>query len=312
MAPSIALLLALLCSTASAFSWDDVQAVYAFGDSYSFVGGTRGHANFSFIGDSDNFAFTPHELLTDEIIPKNTSSDGSNWLEFLTGCFAGPPHRCERQLWAFAFAGADIADALLPRHLPFIVPLTLQVTQYLRYARGVIPRSDPARTLVAWWIGINDAGDTIDRAGEIGDFEAFWEREMDRYFAAVKRIDAAGLARAHLFLNVPPGERSPNTLNTGNATRVALHAARVSGFNAALARRLAQFRATAHAHVLAFDVHGWFNAALDNAAALGFTNVTGYCQCRDKEGFFWYDFVHPTEAVHRLLARDIDAALRSH
>jgi hypothetical protein len=41
-----------------------------------------------------------------------TSSDGANWIEYLTGCFGGSPFSCPRQLWNFAFAGADISGHL--------------------------------------------------------------------------------------------------------------------------------------------------------------------------------------------------------
>lgn len=307
MYPHLLLLLGSAAAVRAArFRWDDVRTVYAFGDSYTFVQGTRGHANFSFIGDANDLAFTPRELLANEIVFKNTSSDGANWIEYLTGCFSGPPQRCQRQLWDFAFAGADIDDALLPRHHDFTVSLTNQVAQFLTYARGVLPPAD----LVAWWIGINDTGDTIGRS-DIGNFDAFWEQEMEAYFAAVQRMHDTGLARAHLFINVPPGERSPSSV--GNTTRAAIHASRIAGFNAALARRVAQFekKNKKTARVLSFDAHAWFNRALDHAAELGFTNTTGFCHCKETDGFFWYDSGHPTAAVHRLLARSIEEYLRS-
>ncbi|EJD46270.1 hypothetical protein AURDEDRAFT_164505 [Auricularia subglabra TFB-10046 SS5] len=306
MAPLLAFILLATGACAAPFRWEDVRTVYAFGDSYTFVQGTRGHANFSFIGDANNLAFTPRELLTNEVILKNTSSDGANWIEYLTGCFAGQPQHCNRALWDFAFAGADIDDALLPRHHDYTVSLTNQVSQFLTYARGILPRAD----LVAWWIGINDTGDTINHA-DIDDFDAFWESEMDAYFNAVQRVQNSGRARAHLFINVPPGERSPNTL--GNATRAAIHASRIAGFNAALARRVAQFQRkhTGTTSVMFFDAHAWFNWALDHAAELGFTNITGFCHCKETESFFWYDAGHPTAAVHRLLAREIAERLRA-
>lgn len=50
---SALLLLALMGSVEAAaslakpqFYWDDIKYFYAFGDSYTFVGGTRGHANY--------------------------------------------------------------------------------------------------------------------------------------------------------------------------------------------------------------------------------------------------------------------------
>lgn len=66
--------------------------------------------------------------------------------------------------------------------------------QYLSFAHGVIPRSAPERTMVTWWIGINDTGDTIDNA-TISDFAAFWEQEMALYFAAVVRRTRRAYAR---------------------------------------------------------------------------------------------------------------------
>jgi hypothetical protein len=62
---------ASLAASRHKFDWQSVEHVYAFGDSYSFVQGTRGHANYSFIGDAFNLSFTPAGLLSTEIIPNN-------------------------------------------------------------------------------------------------------------------------------------------------------------------------------------------------------------------------------------------------
>lgn len=102
----IVLHVSVLSTSARIFSWDNINYVYAFGDSYSFVQGTKGHANFrcvcacvcvyererngqsfakpskmilySFIGDKTNFAFTPQDLLQNEIIPRNVSLSHSS------------------------------------------------------------------------------------------------------------------------------------------------------------------------------------------------------------------------------------------
>ncbi|RDB18088.1 Acetylesterase [Hypsizygus marmoreus] len=272
-------------STPSGFNWDVIKYVFASGDSYSFVQGTRGCTNFSFIGDALNLPFTPQELLTDEIIPKMTSSEGSNWLEYLTRCFSGQPSACPRQLWNFAFAGADIDKALLPLHHEFTVPLVDQVNQWATYASNTIPHP-PAQTLTTWWIGINDTGDTVDNS-TITDINAFWELEMTSYFNAVNVAYRHGL-RNHLFLNVPPGERAPATVN--NSTKAAIQRFRILQFNTILARHISSF-AAAH------------------TATFGFANVTGFCTCADPAGFFWYNSGHPTEQVHEVLAKAIEAQL---
>ncbi|KAJ7935723.1 hypothetical protein B0H13DRAFT_2227081 [Mycena leptocephala] len=221
--------------SANVFDWDKIRYMYAFGDSYTFVQGTAGHANFSFIGDALDFSFAPNELLSNEIIPRNTSSEGSNWIEFLTGCLGGSPLRCKKQLWNFAFAGSDIDSALLPLHHNFTIPLVDQVNQWVTYASKVIPHP-VAETLTAWWIGINDTGDTLTNASaRITDFPAFWETEMTSYFKAVQKAHDNGL-KTHLFINVPAED---------------------------------------HATVMSFDSNTWWNTVLDSPAEYGFTNTTG-------------------------------------
>ncbi|TQN65573.1 Carboxypeptidase S1-like protein A, partial [Colletotrichum shisoi] len=114
----------------SSFNWKNTEYVLTFGDSYTFVQGTEGRWAYSFIGSQLNIAFTPEQLLGDRIVPgQNTSSAGGpNWVQELTGCREGHPRDCDRQLWGFAYAGADIsttlyvkgspASQLNPAHLP--------------------------------------------------------------------------------------------------------------------------------------------------------------------------------------------------
>ncbi|THV00835.1 hypothetical protein K435DRAFT_750781 [Dendrothele bispora CBS 962.96] len=300
----ISLILPLVPFT-HAFDWDSVKYVYAFGDSYSFVQGTAGFPNFSFIGDALNLAFTPEQLLSDEIIPRNTSSEGSNWLEFLTGCFEGQPSNCDRQLWDFAYAGADIDAAILPRHHPETVSLVEQVSQWATYASSVVPHPSN-ETMTFWWIGINDTGDTVSNTS-ITDFAAFWETEMDSYFKAVQLAFDNGLT-THVFINVPPEERAPGSL--GSPTKATTLKDHITLFNDVLANHTSAFaEANPNATVMTFDSNAWFNSVLDDPSSFGFTNVTGFCTCADPSGFFWFNTGHPTEQVHRLLAEAIETQL---
>ncbi|KAI1793243.1 hypothetical protein LXA43DRAFT_1001538 [Ganoderma leucocontextum] len=291
-------------STKAKFNWARTKYFYAFGDSYTFVQGTRGHANFSFVGDAFNFSFTPQDLFADEIIPKNTSSDGSNWAEFLTGCFAGKPSECApHQLWNFAFAGAKIDKALLPLHTNFTIDLTDQVNQWATYASDVIPHP-PEETMVAWWIGINDTGDTVSNS--TSDSTPFWDLEMQSLFGAAQNVYDHNLRGTYLFINVPPIDRAPAWL--GNS-RAQFYKQNITEYNSALATHAASF-AEDHkdVNVLTFDANAWFGDVLDNASAYGFKNTTGFCQCKDPD-YFWFNTIHPTEHVHRLLARAIEAEL---
>lgn len=291
----IVLHVSVLSTSARIFSWDNINYVYAFGDSYSFVQGTKGHANFSFIGDKTNFAFTPQDLLQNEIIPRNTSSEGSNWLEFLTGCFQGSPLNCTKQLWDFAFAGADIDGDLLPLHHEYTIPLVDQVNQWIAYGSRVIPHPRD-ETLTTWWIGINDTGDS-NRNTTITNFTAFWETEMNSYFTAVNKAVQHGL-KTHLFLNVPPGERAPGSLSNPGQLRD-----HINLFNSVLASHIIRFAESYPDNVvMSFDAHSWFNTVLDSPAEFNFTDVTTFCTCTDPTGYFWYNSGHPTQRVHQLLA----------
>ncbi|KII86761.1 carbohydrate esterase family 16 protein [Plicaturopsis crispa FD-325 SS-3] len=286
------------------FSWDTTKYVYAFGDSYSFVQGTAGLANFSFIGDAFHLGFTPAQLLENEIVPKNTSSDGSNWLEFLTGCSFGRPSDCPIQLWDFAFAGADIDASILPLHHNFSVDLVDQVRQWKAYAAPFIPHPRN-ETLVAWWIGINDTGDTLNNR-TITNFTAFWEIEMTSYFRAVQSAHDAGLGGTYLFLNVPPEDRAP-----GHLAAPTLMKQRILDYNAVLATHVSTFAVNnPDVNVLTFDAHAWFGKVLDAPGAFGFRNVTGFCTC-DDDTFFWYNTGHPTQRVHQLLAGAIKRQLQA-
>lgn len=92
----------------------------AFGDSYTYIQGHHGHPGYSFIGDylPENFAYTADELLENFIWQNytSTSAGGPNWAQFLTGCAVEVgqhyPRECEKQLWDFAFAGANTAEEL--------------------------------------------------------------------------------------------------------------------------------------------------------------------------------------------------------
>ncbi|KAJ7069749.1 putative lysophospholipase [Mycena amicta] len=298
------MLLTSLIKSQDVFNWDSIKYMYAFGDSYTFVQGTNGVANFSFIGDSSGY--TTQQALTSTIIPKNTSSEGSNWIEYLTGCFEGSPFLCKKQLWNFAFAGSDITAALLPLHHNFTTSLVEQVNHWAEFAADAIPHP-PGQTLTAWWIGINDTGDSLNNAS-IPDFPAFWESEMVAYFDAVQLAHDKGLT-THLFINVPAEDRNPSSLGGTNSAKYKLH---IDQFNAALTEHIHDFKAAnPDATIMTFDSNALFNKVLDSPAVYGFTNTTGFCTCPDPEGFFWFNTGHPTQAVHKIIAKAVEAELRN-
>jgi len=96
--------------------------------------------------------------------------------------------------------GAPLPDRL-PLHHEFTISLVDQVNQWVTSGSRVIPHP-PDETLTTWWIGINDTGDSnrnttvrvlkpvfekkeVTHEPQIANFTAFWETEMNSYFAAV-------------------------------------------------------------------------------------------------------------------------------
>ncbi|KAK6597681.1 lysophospholipase a [Botrytis cinerea] len=192
----------------SSFSWEDTKYFLAFGDSYTYVQGTYGRQNYSFIGDLQNFSYTPAQLLSNEIVQNQlgTSAGGPNWVEYLTSCFSGLPSKCgKKQLWDFAFAGSDVSTTYTSLHHNYTVSLENQILEWSTYAQPFI-HMDPSKTLVAIWIGINDIGDTDSYtfpSHNSTGFPSLYTNIITTEFAAIETIYQAGF-RNFLFMNLPP------------------------------------------------------------------------------------------------------------
>ncbi|KAF7768242.1 CAZyme family CE16 [Agaricus bisporus var. burnettii] len=288
------------------FRWRDIEYVYVFGDSYSFVPGTSGLPSFSFIGDATRMAFTPEQLLSNEIIPKNTSSGGSNWVEYLTGCYAGLPSSCPRQLWDFAHGGAVVSSKMLPARRNTTVQLEDQVQQWVDYAADVLPRPH-GKTLTLWWTGINDCTNICKNA-TITDIDSFIDADLELYFDAVENA-ARNKLRTHLFMNVPPIDLAPyGETVPGGEERLRTT---INTFNDKFAARAAKYaRDHPEQLVMTFDAAAVFENILSHPHEYGFTNTSGVCElCQDHENYVWHNPHHPTEHVHRVLAAAVEEYL---
>jgi len=132
---------------------------------------------------------------------------------------------------------------------------------------------------------------------------------MTAYFNAVQMAFDKGLSK-HLFINVPPEDRSPSFV--GDPTAAAALKNHIQLFNDALSQHSAAFAAqNPSATVMNFNANAVFSFILDNASGFGFTNITGFCTCEDPAGFFWYNSGHPTQAVHELVATALHTQLES-
>ncbi|KAJ5724630.1 hypothetical protein N7493_006358 [Penicillium malachiteum] len=305
------------------FNWSSKKALLAFGDSYTYVQGTHGLQNYSFIGDSFEFSYDEEKLLSDMIVQNQTGTaeGGPNWVEYLTGCGEQPgltsPRTCRKQLWDFAFAGADISTEYTPLHHNFTVPLVDQIAQYATYGHGTLSKFLSAEeTLVAIWIGINDVGDS---ANYDVNFPTFYANLTKTLFESAETLYDLGY-RSYLIMNLPPTNRDPSNIGSSDPTP---NATQVVWYNDALTEHAEKFgKEKKDVEIRVFDANSRLNYILDHPAEFDIVNTTGYCAGYDQpdiawnwaaygcptplDEYFWYNTGHMTSHTHRILATELE------
>ncbi|KAF2477473.1 lysophospholipase A [Lindgomyces ingoldianus] len=299
------------------FNWDTTDSLIAFGDSYTYVQGTLGHVNSTFIGDLQNLVFTSSQLLSDLIVQNQigTAEGGPNWVQYLTQCGLKPGltklKECKVQLWDFAFGGADVSEEFTPLHHNYTVSLEKQVEQFLDYGDPVLSTFlDKSKALVTSWIGINDIGDS---AKYNVSFPGFYDKLQARHFEFIDSIYARGY-KNFLLMNLPPLNRRPGLVFSPNPS---VNATMIQWWNSALQSHATAFsNSHSDVEVMVFDVNKVLNGVLDEAEKWGFKNTTGYCTaynqpdiltdpgkygCLPQKEYFWFNTGHLTWRTHEVL-----------
>ncbi|KAL6704413.1 hypothetical protein ACN47E_008265 [Coniothyrium glycines] len=306
----------------SRFDWPTTKSLLAFGDSYTYVQGTLGHTNYTFIGDAFNLSFTPAKLFSNRIVQNQTSTaeGGPNWVEFLTNCAVSnglhDPQECPIQLWDFAYADANTVSQtnFTPAHWNHTVSFEQQVQQFISYGNPALEtiNLEKKNALVAVWIGINDINDLAKIRGKNATFAPLYEQVATYKFVGVEKIYDLGY-RKFLFMNLPPLDRSPSP---------AVNASLVQSFNDIQARHADAFQARYRdATVLQYDVNTVLNSVLDNYEDYEFKNVTNFCPGYNQpdvlsnpekygcgEGldtYFWYNSGHLGSRTHAIFTEDL-------
>ncbi|KAI1340183.1 carbohydrate esterase family 16 protein [Xylariaceae sp. FL0016] len=306
------------------FSWDDTKYLIAFGDSYTFVQGTEGYPEYSFIGSylEGEFSFTPEKLLSDRIVQNfnGTAEGGPNWVEFLTGCAAENgeylPHDCKIQLWDFAFAGADVSIEFLEQHHESTVPLVNQTQQYLNWAEPVIGKKmDKSKALVAVWIGINDI---IDSAELDVSFPEFYDDLISAVFEQTVQPMFDADYKNFLFINLPPLDRtSANVMSDSPSPSKEM----IGWWDDALAQHSRRFSVDhPNANTMLYDANTFLNGVLDEPEKYDIKDTTTYCLSFDEPGvqtnpekfgchplddYFWFNSAHMTSHTHEVMTSDL-------
>ncbi|KAK7942738.1 uncharacterized protein PG986_011851 [Apiospora aurea] len=281
---------------------------------------------------------SPTSPLGNPSYPGYTSSNGPNWVDYLTVKY----NASLLQTYNLAVGGATVDSDLVKPYLPTVLSVKQQVQDVFLPSYPSSPSSSSSSSsengpvvqwsasdsLFAFWIGINDVGNSYWQ-----DDTAALNRQIFAVYADVVRTlygDAG--ARNFLFLNVPPVDRSPLTLGQG-AAAAEREAADIAAFNA-LTAELAADLATATegeegANVWAYDVHALFTEVLDRPGAYkataGYVNTTAFCEAYQNgtpnldtldpacgipvNEYFWLNSLHPTYPMHDVVAEQVALAL---
>lgn len=310
--------------------WPNIEYMVVFGDSYTTT-------RFDTSGDQPSRA----NPLGNPPFPGTTSSNGPNWVDFLTTVYNESFIRTAN----LAYGGATLDPALKSAQFPGILSLREQIEdEYLPiYANHPEFFEWKAETtLFAIWIGINDVHDSDLYNSTILDVI------FDKYRSLVEELFTSG-ARNFLFFNVPPLELAPNVVRAGPEEQ-RIHKTNVEVWNQNLTRLATELREE-HTNTTAFvfDAHKFFDEVIEDPCShpetCAYKNTTWYCDyCQypsrpitptrtdqrsvdifgtpdwytkfpecpyTVDQYFWLNDLHPTFRVHNMTARQVVKQLTS-
>lgn len=178
-----------------------------------------------------------------------------------------------------AYGGATVDADLVKPYADTVLTLKDQVQTLFSnaYAAKTAPAWTGADSVFAFWIGVNDIGNSYWNGADATS--ALNTKIVDVYQGLAKELYEAG-ARNFVWLTTPPVDRTPMLL-AENADAQKLCKDDVADFNGrvnAMAKNVTTWEA---ANSWVVDANGVFNGVLDNVAKFdatkGYKNTTGYC-----------------------------------
>jgi len=260
----------------------------------------------------------PYDALDDLLIPDGPYakgghhfSNGATWVEglarnlALAGNARPAIHNGERKASNYAVGGARAVA-----NYPCRFNLPAQVGTYLSDFG-----STSENTLIAIEIGGNDVRDALVIAQMGGDPEQHIKDALTSVANSIYQLYFSG-ARHFLLLNVPDIGKTPAVRALdyvlGAGGEVIKGAGKLSdGYNDGLAYTVGQLQAALGIDVTILDIH----QALDNVIAApddyGFSNVSDACitpdqppyKCEKPDEYIFWDGIHPTRALHAIVAQ---------
>ncbi|KAJ0326933.1 hypothetical protein COL5a_006488 [Colletotrichum fioriniae] len=218
----------------------------------------------------------PANPLGNPSYPGWTSCNGPNWVDYLT-----VKHNASLlYTYNLAYGGATVDADLVKPYADTVLTLKDQVQTLFSnaYAAKTAPAWTGADSVFAFWIGVNDIGNSYWNGADATS--ALNTKIVDVYQGLAKELYEAG-ARNFVWLTTPPVDRTPMLL-AENADAQKLCKDDVADFNSRVNAMAKNVTTWEGANSWVVDADGVFNGVLDNVAKFdatkGYKNTTGYCE----------------------------------
>jgi len=251
--------------------YDQLKYLFVFGDSYSAVG------------------FPPTCPEPDKANPIGVPWPGSTWSEdkpIWVGHLIDRYTKQDLLVYDYAIGGYTVTG------------VAAQIQDYFLKSDG--PGSDERKrwkaedSLSIIWVGVNDIAGEIDV-----------EKSLKRLFQSQDELYKSG-ARNFLVFNVPPLPNRWSTFKHSVVPSRVLREKNCAEWNARLPALISSFTHDEHpdTSTFLFDAHAVFERVLADPTSHGFGDADGEAGAA-ADGEVWVDFIHPTSAMHRIIAEEV-------
>ncbi|KAI1118323.1 carbohydrate esterase family 16 protein [Nemania sp. NC0429] len=293
--------------------WKSIKQAFIFGDSYTQTGFDYTLAQPSAANPFGNPTY-----------PGWTSSNGPNWVSYLTFKY----NASKLLTYNLAYGGATVDATLVTPYEPTVKSLRDQVeSEFIPGYTGSARKATwtGKESVFAIWIGINDIGNSYWQGAD--GTAALNAKIFAVISSLVDKIYAAG-GRNFVFINVPPLDRTPLIIPQG-ATAVSLSKADVTAWNQKVVDLAKTLKTKADTNVWVYDSNKSFGDVMNNPKShpesAGLKNTTAFCAAYQNgtpspttldpscgvpaNQYFWLNNLHPTSAIHEVVARGIASLL---